>query len=398
MTDKLSIPRKIVKAIAMPVGFVATVVGLMALVGLIAESGWVRVPVALIVTIAVPAVVSDRLLPNDEEKPKGLVSDVFALTWLGFAVIFVVALGGRTRALLIAEGDRLERGGYGMTASAAYALAGVDTERPVPAPDASGSASATVSAATSAAPSATATATASASASGAPATSASAAPPPKDPDEELSPAEIFKKLAPAVVTVHVKKGPMEGGGTGFLIGDKGIIATNEHVVSDATEAVIRFIDGSSFEDVWVLDVDADADLALLQVDLSKPTEGDPVDVEPLLLGDSDAVTVGEKAISIGNPLGLEHTLTTGIVSARRTYKGKHWIQMSTPISPGNSGGPVFNAKGEVIGITTATILGGFGGMAQNLNLAVPVNVLKGKIKVDYPGKRKFGKAGGPKHW
>ncbi|MBW2457147.1 MAG: trypsin-like peptidase domain-containing protein [Deltaproteobacteria bacterium] len=155
--------------------------------------------------------------------------------------------------------------------------------------------------------------------------------------------------------------------------------------------------GATFEEVWILTADPTADLALLQIDLSHPTDGDPVDVEPVVLGDSDKIVVGEEAISIGNPLGLAHTMTTGIVSSRRTYRGKQWIQMSTPISPGNSGGPVFNAYGEVIGVSTASVGGGFGG-GQNLNLAVPINVLKSKIRPDYPGKRKFGTAGGASTW
>ena len=102
--------------------------------------------------------------------------------------------------------------------------------------------------------------------------------------------------------------------------------------------------------------------------------------------------MGERAISIGNPLGLEHTLTTGEVSARRKFQGRAWIQMSTPISPGNSGGPVFNTRGQVIGVTTASI--GAGGHAQNLNLAVPINVLKAMIKPEYPDKHELGKKSG----
>jgi S1-C subfamily serine protease len=180
-----------------------------------------------------------------------------------------------------------------------------------------------------------------------------------------------------------------------LIDDKGTIATNHHVIDEAKEASVKFMRGALYEEVYVLAQDPQADLALLQIDLSAPSDGDVEDTEPLTLGDSDKIVVGERAISIGNPLGLEHTLTTGIVSARRTYQGKQWIQMSTPISPGNSGGPVFNEKGDVMGVSTATIGRGFG---QNLNLAVPVDVLKAMIKPSYPAKRKVGKAGNATHW
>jgi S1-C subfamily serine protease len=405
--DKLSIPRKIVKAIALGAGAVGTLICLMALVGLVVESGWVRAPVAIIAAIAVPALISDRLLPDEGEKSPGLVSDVFALSWLGLAAVMAVAAHGGTKNMIAAEGDRLQAADMQLLASVAYFMAGVDAQPapPTVAADASASSSASASAAKAAttAPSASASTEASAapasSSSAAPAASSSAAPDGDDAKpKELTPAEIFKTWAPSVVTVSVKKGSAQGGGTGFLIDNKGTIATNHHVIVGAKEAVIRFKGGAQFKEVWVLMVDAPADLALLRVDLSQPSEGEAVDIEPVTLGDSEAITVGKRAISIGNPLGLEHTLTTGIVSARRNYRGRQWIQMSTPISPGNSGGPVFNGTGEVIGMTTATIGGGFGGIAQNLNLAIPINTLKDKIKTDYPEKRKFGKGTGPSHW
>jgi hypothetical protein len=145
---------------------------------------------------------------------------------------------------------------------------------------------------------------------------------------------------------------------------------------------------------------AAVDLALLSIDIEHPTDAGPrVDAKPLVLGDSEAVVVGERAISIGNPLGLEHTLTDGLVSARRMYEGRAWIQMSVPVSPGNSGGPLFNMRGEVIGITTRQVLGGMFGRAQNLNLAVPTNELKKLIAPTYPSRRKFGERGtNGGHW
>jgi S1-C subfamily serine protease len=88
---------------------------------------------------------------------------------------------------------------------------------------------------------------------------------------------------------------------------------------------------------------------------------------------------------IGNPLGLEHTLTNGIISARRIYEGERFIQMSAPISPGNSGGPVFDRHGRVIGVSVAHLIGG-----QNLNFAVPVSQLQALIAEDYPNRRGFG--------
>ena len=142
---------------------------------------------------------------------------------------------------------------------------------------------------------------------------------------------------------------------------------------------------------------ANVDLASLKIDPTKPADGTAGEVGAVTLGDSDKIVVGERAVSIGNPLGLEHTLTDGLVSSRRMYEGRAWIQMSVPVSPGNSGGPVFNMHGEVIGITTAQ-LGGVFGRAQNLNLAVPVNELKKLIKTDYPGRRKIGESGSAGRW
>jgi len=394
VVDKLSIARKVVKAIALLVGLVATFVCLMALIGLVAASGWVRAPLAIVIAVALPALLADRLLPADakDEKAKGLTSDVFALTWLAVPLGVAVLGHGFSGPWLVQEGDRLTAAGQGLLASTTYLLAGVDPSgAALPAPGADSS-SAEVD------PSATPASSSSGPVEPTPPTpSASTSAAPDDSaDKELSPAELFKKWAPSVVTISVKGGPRGGGGgTGFLIDDKGTIATNHHVIDGGTEAQIKFIKGAVYEEVWVLTEDPQADLALLRVDLDSPADGDSPNVEPVTLDDSDAIEVGERAISIGNPLGLEHTLTTGVVSARRTYRGKQWIQMSTPVSPGNSGGPVFNGSGRVIGVTTAIV--GFG-MAQNLNLAVPINVLKSKIKGDYPGKRKFGKAGGSSQW
>ncbi len=394
--DKLAIVRIIVKAVAIAVGFVGTLLCSMAAVGLVSDNGWVRAGVALVVAIALPAFLADRLLPSDTKDPKakGLTSDVFALLWLGVPLLFAVALNGVTRPWLAREGDRLRAADQELMSSLAYLLAGVDPQAAEVAPDPAATASA--SAVPSAPPSASATASA------VPAASASASvapPPPPKPDgdgDKPTPADLFKKWAPSVVTLKVETPAGSGGGTGFLLDDKGTIATNHHVIEGAQKGTIKFMNGALYEEVWVLAEDPDADLALLRVDISSPKEGDPPKSEPTVLGDSDRIQVGEPAISIGNPLGLEHTLTTGIVSSRRTYRGKQWIQMSTPISPGNSGGPVFDAGGEVIGVSTA-VVGNFMG-AQNLNLAVPINVLKAKIKGDYPGKHKLGAAGGASSW
>ena len=186
-----------------------------------------------------------------------------------------------------------------------------------------------------------------------------------------------------MVNIKVVHGPMGmGGGTGFLIDRKGTIVTNSHVIHDSKGVQVKLKAGDWVKKVYLLSEDEEADLALIRIPASKLPE-------PLVLADSNNIKVGEHLVSIGNPLGLEHTLTDGLVSARRMLNGRKWIQMSTPISPGNSGGPIFNMQGEVVGVTTAAIGGMFTG-AQNLNLAVPINELKKMIKGKYPEQRSIG--------
>jgi hypothetical protein len=384
----------VVKLAAIAAGFVGTLVVLMSVVGTFAENGWVRFLVALAVAIAVPLVIADRLLPSDPtEGGGGIVSDVLALGWLGFAFLFAVPLHGTTGKWLVREGDRLRSSGWGSLARVAYVLGGVaPSESSEPAGDpTSSSASAPIPAASAS------TTTVPAGSASAPAADAGAPPSSKGP--EKSPAELFKDLAPSVVTIFSKGAAGQGSGTGFLIDDQGTIATNHHVIDNAGAVRIKFMSGAVFDSVELLVESAAADLALLKIDPKAPEDGGaPVTVPPLRLGDSDQVVVGERAISIGNPLGLEHTLTDGLVSSRRIYEGRAWIQMSVPVSPGNSGGPLFNMRGDVIGITTQQVMGGAFGRAQNLNLAVPINELKKLISTTYPQRRKFGQGEAPSHW
>ncbi len=168
-------------------------------------------------------------------------------------------------------------------------------------------------------------------------------------------------------------------GSGFLIDGDRHIVTNNHVVDGATDIEVTWTDGSIVE-AKVVGVDLDADLAVIQADKV------PNGVQPLPLGDSRAVEVGQRAIAIGNPFGLGTTLTMGIVSARGRLlpgqtdaKGNHFsiadiIQTDATINPGNSGGPLLNSRGEVVGINTAirTDTGSF----QGVGYAVPANTIK----------------------
>ncbi|MCS6900053.1 MAG: trypsin-like peptidase domain-containing protein [Myxococcales bacterium] len=387
----------VIKFVGICFGLVSSLVCAMSLVGAVVENGWLRLLLGTLLVLIPPLFVADRLLPEDGTPAPGLVSDVLSLTWVGFPVLWALALSGISRPLLAREGDRLAAADHEQLAGLAYLLASVEpkapTPSPAPVPAASGSA---------VAPAVSASASTSPLAVSAPASASAPAAPDARPLQnvpatgEKTPAQLFKELAPSVVTIFLTGNHPgeEVSGTGFLIDSKGTIATNHHVIEHGKTIQIRFHNGASFNTADLL-VDSPAvDLALLAIDIEHPADAGPkVEAKPLILGDSDKVVVGERALSIGNPLGLEHTLTDGLVSARRIYEGKAWIQMSVPVSPGNSGGPLFNMRGEVIGITTRQVLGGMFGRAQNLNLAIPVNELKKLIAPSYPSRRQFGERG-----
>jgi serine protease Do len=156
-------------------------------------------------------------------------------------------------------------------------------------------------------------------------------------------------------------------GSGFIIDAEGHVVTNAHVVDQADEVKVKLADEREL-DAKVVGRDARLDLALLKVDAAK-------NVTPVTLGSSDALKVGEHVVAIGNPFGLGHTVTMGIVSAKSRSIGAgpydDFIQTDTSINPGNSGGPLFNLRGEVVGINTA-----INPRAQGIGFATPVDALK----------------------
>ncbi len=157
-------------------------------------------------------------------------------------------------------------------------------------------------------------------------------------------------------------------GSGFVIDSSGLILTNNHVIEKATEITVKLQDGHEYK-AKVLGRDPKTDLALLKV---KPDKDFP---KALKLGDSDAIRVGDRVIAVGNPFGLGHTVTAGIISAKGRIIGAgpydDFLQTDAAINPGNSGGPLFNMKGEVIGINTAIIAQG-----QGIGFAIPINMAK----------------------
>ena len=176
----------------------------------------------------------------------------------------------------------------------------------------------------------------------------------------------------------------QGIGSGFMLDADGRIVTNNHVVQDASQLAVTFSDATIVA-ARLVGRDADNDLAVIQVDPSDTDDsGRPIQdrLKPVGLADSDQVMIGEVAIAIGSPLGLQQTVTQGIVSARRDPEGAGEsidllggaIQSDAAINPGNSGGPLFNAAGQVIGVNTA-ILSQSGGN-EGIGFAIPINVVK----------------------
>jgi serine protease Do len=161
-----------------------------------------------------------------------------------------------------------------------------------------------------------------------------------------------------------REGPRRGAGTGFLIDAEGHILTNHHVIADADRIMVRLMDGRSLRAERV-GSDPDTDIALIKVSSPRP-------LPHAVLGDSDTLRVGEWVLAIGNPLAYEHTVTVGVVSfiGRKLFDRSldRYIQTDAAINFGNSGGPLINARGEVVGINAA-----ISSRASNIGFAVPIN-------------------------
>ena len=202
--------------------------------------------------------------------------------------------------------------------------------------------------------------------------------------EGLPLPELYKRVLPGVVEITVGSGfGATAGGSGFVLDEEGHIVTNHHVVNGATQATVRFADGQE-ADAEVVGSDPSTDVALLRLQ-------DPgaVDLSPLTLGSSSSLEVGETVVAIGSPFGLEGTLTAGVVSALgreiRAPDGfaiDDVIQTDAAINSGNSGGPLLDTNGRVIGINTQ-IQSETGGNV-GIGLAVPVDTVK-KIVNDLRG-------------
>jgi hypothetical protein len=177
---------------------------------------------------------------------------------------------------------------------------------------------------------------------------------------------IAKAATGAIVTIVMANGDKPiATGTGFLVNTSGVIVTNYHVIQEGNVAVVKLADGTALPVDGVLAADKVRDLAIIKVHGKT--------FRTLTLGNSDRIQVGEDVVAIGNPLGLELTVSNGILSGVRTVEeeGGKFLQITAPISHGSSGGPLFNMQGEVVGITSMYFAGG-----ENLNFAIPVNDAK----------------------
>jgi hypothetical protein len=187
--------------------------------------------------------------------------------------------------------------------------------------------------------------------------------------QRASPAgAIFTQAAPSVVSVEAYNDTGQVGwkGTGFVVAPDGKILTNYHVIRNSKQAAVRLANGDTYDTVLVLDVDRRKDIAVLKIRA--------VDLPALRLGASGACQIGDAVYSLSNPLGLANTLSEGIISGIRAMNGYRLFQITAPISHGSSGGPLLNAQGEVIGITTASREGG-----QSLNFAIPIDYARGEL-------------------
>ena len=188
--------------------------------------------------------------------------------------------------------------------------------------------------------------------------------------QDRSVRELVGQLGEAVVQVRTPSGL----GSGFILNEDGYLITNFHVIESETQISVEVyhqqagqLDRHSYKQVRIVAMNKFADLALLKIDDKEAPKFSFV-----ALGDSDSLGVGERVFAVGSPLGLERTVTEGIVSTKtRPMQGELYLQTTTQINPGNSGGPLFNLRGEVVGVTNMKIAFG-----EGLGFAIPVHTVK----------------------
>src|SRR5438067_9997214 len=206
-----------------------------------------------------------------------------------------------------------------------------------------------------------------------------AEPPGLDPEERNN-VEVYRKVLPSVVNItstavafdfFYGPVPQQGQGSGFVFDREGHILTNNHVIAGARQVEVSTSDKKKYK-ARVIGADPIRDLAVIQISAEKVT--------PVVLGDSKSLMVGQKVYAIGNPFGLSGTMTRGIISSIRSVNGPEGsaideaIQTDAAVNPGNSGGPLLNWRGEVIGINTLILTSV--GQSAGIGFAIPINTAK----------------------
>ena len=200
-------------------------------------------------------------------------------------------------------------------------------------------------------------------------------------DQEDALVALYKRANPAVVniTVYTNSSGLliaEGQGSGFVYDDQGHIVTNAHVIHGAEQMEVTFPD-STTRNATLVGEDLNSDLAVVKI------ENLPAEIQPLTLGNIDSLAVGQTVVAIGNPFGLEGTLTRGVISALgrsipalTPFSIPQSIQTDAAINPGNSGGPLLNMAGEVIGVNAQIETGGTGRSNLGVGFAIPVSIMR----------------------
>lgn len=188
--------------------------------------------------------------------------------------------------------------------------------------------------------------------------------------QQITPEEIFQRVSPSVVTVFTQRDEKNiAQGSGVILNDSGWVVTNFHVFEGGDKLVLSH--GDQLENnTTIIGADKEKDILILRIPKNSPLM--PGDAMIIKIGNFDSLRIGQKMYTIGSPLGLENTLSEGVISGLRVNRGdeegeSYFIQSTAPISPGSSGGAVLNKYGELIGISTQTLRGG-----QSLNFAIPV--------------------------
>jgi serine protease Do len=196
----------------------------------------------------------------------------------------------------------------------------------------------------------------------------------RTPLAEKSVRELVNQLGEAVVQVRAPSGL----GSGFILNEDGYLITNFHVIEGETQLAVEVyqqrngqLERSTYKQIRIVAMNKFHDLALLKID-----DKDAPRFSRVMLGDADSLAVGERVFAIGSPLGLERTVTEGILSTKtREVQGSLYLQTTAQINPGNSGGPLFNMRGEVVGVTNMKLAFG-----EGLGFAIPVEGVKFFLK------------------